>query len=111
MISILRYSLELKFLGLANGMINVKIKLDILKLFPTYKFMSTLVQMRNKGQFTIPSSMREKLNLNDETVLSVTLLESGALLVIPKKLEVPSILKETAAMAKKRGVTLEEMLT
>lgn len=72
--------------------------------------MTTTVQIRKKGQFTIPAAMREKLGIEDDTILSVSLLENGALIIIPKKLEIPSILNETAALAKKRGVTLEEML-
>ncbi|MEK7085778.1 MAG: AbrB/MazE/SpoVT family DNA-binding domain-containing protein [Patescibacteria group bacterium] len=72
--------------------------------------MNTIVQVRNKGQFTIPAAMREKLGIEEDSILSVSLLDSGAIIIIPKKLETPSILKETATLAKKHGVTLEEML-
>ena len=72
--------------------------------------MSTIVQMRNKGQVTIPAAMREKLGIDEDSILSISLLENGALLIVPKKLEMPEALKETAAMAKRRGITLEKML-
>ena len=67
--------------------------------------MNTIVQVRNKGQFTIPAAMREKLGIEEDSILSVSLLDSGAIIIIPKKLETPSILKETATLAKNTGDT------
>lgn len=72
--------------------------------------MNTIVQVRNKGQFTIPAAMREKLGIAENSILSVSLLDSGAIIIMPKKLETPGLLKQTATLAKRHGVTLEEML-
>lgn len=72
--------------------------------------MNTIVQMRNKGQITIPASMRDKLGIGEDAILSISLLDSGAIIIVPRKLEVPGILEEATTMAKKHGVTLEEML-
>lgn len=72
--------------------------------------MTTAVQVRKKGQFTIPAAMREKLGIEDDTILSVSLLDSGAIIIIPRKLKLPEILDKTADLAKKKGITLEEML-
>lgn len=72
---------------------------------------SITVQVRTKGQFTIPVEIREALNIDENEVVTVTLLGKEAMLVIPQKLKTQELLKKTAEMAKKRGVTLEEMLT
>lgn len=71
---------------------------------------STTVQVRTKGQFTIPVEIREALDIDDNEVMTVTLLGKEAMLVIPQKLKTQELLEKTAAMAKRRGLTLEEML-
>lgn len=71
----------------------------------------TTVQVRKKGQFTIPANMREALGIEENEVLTVTLLENRGILIVPQKLKTNELLKKTAEMAKKRGITLEEMLT
>lgn len=72
--------------------------------------MNTAVQIRKKGQVTIPSAMREKIGMEESDVVNVSLLENGAILIIPQKLRLPEVLKEASELAKKRGVSLEEML-
>lgn len=72
--------------------------------------MTATVQVRQKGQFTIPASMRARLGIEDNEIVSVSLVDNKALLVIPQKLKTEEIIKKTAELAKKRGVTLEEML-
>lgn len=71
---------------------------------------STTVQVRTKGQFTIPVEIREALDIDDNEVMTVTLLGKEAMLVIPQKLKTRELLDKTAEMAKRRGLTLEEML-
>lgn len=71
----------------------------------------TTVQVRKKGQFTIPVNMRNALGIEDNEVLTVTLLENKGILIVPQKLKASEILKKTSELAKKRGITLEEMLT
>ncbi len=72
--------------------------------------MTTTVQVRSKGQFTIPSAMREKLGIGENEVVTVSMIGDGAIVIIPRKLELPRILDKTAEMAKKRGISLEEVL-
>lgn len=73
--------------------------------------MNTVVQIRKKGQVTIPSVMREKIGMEENDVVNVSLLENGAILIIPQKLKLPDVLKAASDVAKKRGISLEEMLT
>lgn len=70
----------------------------------------TTVQIRKKGQFTIPVEIREALDIDENEVVTVTLLGNEAMLVVPQKLKTQEILEKTAQMAKKRGLTLEAML-
>lgn len=72
--------------------------------------MNITVQIRKKGQLTIPAAIREKLKLEENDVVTVSLLENGTVMVIPQKLQIPSVLAEASKLAKKRGVSLEEML-
>lgn len=72
--------------------------------------MSTAVQIRKKGQFTIPVDMREKLGIEENEMITVSLLGKEAILLIPQKLKTTELLRKSAAMAKKKGITLEEML-
>lgn len=68
------------------------------------------VQVRKKGQFTIPSAIREKLGIQDNEIVTVMLIGTEAMIMVPQKLQTEDLLKKTAALAKKQGVTLEEML-
>lgn len=72
--------------------------------------MSTTVQMRQKGQFTIPADMRDVLGIKENEAISVSLIGKEAILLIPQKLKTTDLLKSTSEAAAKRGITLEEML-
>lgn len=54
--------------------------------------------------------MREKLGIEDNEILTVSLIGDNAIVIIPRKLELPALLDKTAALAKEKGITLEEML-
>lgn len=69
-----------------------------------------MVQIRSKGQFTIPAAMREKLGIEENEIVTVSMIGDGAIVIIPQKLELPKLLDKTAALAKKRGISMEEML-
>lgn len=73
--------------------------------------MTTTVQVRKKGQFTIPVNIRETLNIADNEAVTVSLLGKDAMIVIPQKLQTQVLLEKTAELARKRGVTLEDMLS
>ena len=65
--------------------------------------------LRNKGQFTIPAAVREELEMEENEFLTIIPIYK-AFVVIPKKLKSVELLKQSAEMAKKKGITLEEML-
>lgn len=68
-----------------------------------------VTRMREKGQVTIPAAIRESLHLSKDSLLSVTKVGDGILLV-PR----PSVFEATAAAfqkeAKEKGITLEDLL-
>ncbi len=70
----------------------------------------TTVQVRKKGQFTIPVGMREALDIEDNELVTISLLGQEAMLIVPQKLRTQELFEKTAAMAKKQGVSLETML-
>lgn len=68
-----------------------------------------VTRMREKGQVTIPVSIREALHLSENSILSVTKVGDG-ILITPR----PSLFEEVSAEfrkeADKKGITLEELL-
>lgn len=72
--------------------------------------MTTTIQIRPKGQVTIPAEIREKLGIEENGYLTIALWGKKALLMFPKKLTTLEIVRETSALAKKKGITLEELL-
>ena len=72
--------------------------------------MGTTAHIRKKGQFTIPVEIREKLAIQEDDIVSINLIGTEGFIVVPKKTQTEALLKETATLAKKRGVTIEELL-
>lgn len=66
--------------------------------------------LRNKGQFTIPATVREELELEENDTLTVVPLTKKTFLVTSKKLKTLEFFEKTAAYAKKTGITLEDAL-
>ncbi len=68
-----------------------------------------VTKMREKGQITIPVSIRESLHLSKDSVLSVTKVGDG-ILITPR----PSLFEEVSAEfrkeADKKGISLDELL-
>lgn len=68
-----------------------------------------VTRMREKGQVTIPMNIRESLHLTKDSILSVTKVGNG-ILIVPK----PSVFEATSAgfvkEAKEKGITLDELL-
>ncbi|MFA5855510.1 MAG: AbrB/MazE/SpoVT family DNA-binding domain-containing protein [Candidatus Gracilibacteria bacterium] len=69
----------------------------------------TITSVRKKGQFTIPVEIRESMDIQENDPLTVFSLNNKAMIVIPQKIRTLEILRKTAQMAKKRGLTMEEM--
>lgn len=72
--------------------------------------MTTTTIIRKKGQFTLPVNIREQLGVEENDVLTITVLDKKAMLIVPQKLKSAEVLKKTAMIAKKKGISLEEML-
>ncbi len=71
--------------------------------------MSTTI-IRKKGQFTLPSIIRTEMGIEENDVLTVIPWDKKAIIVIPHKLKTEALLKQTAVLARKKGLTLEEMM-
>ena len=69
--------------------------------------MDSTVQVRKKGQFTIPAAMREKLGIEENEIVTVSMIDDSAILIIPKKLKVTTILEESSKLAKKKSISLK----
>lgn len=72
--------------------------------------MNTTTILRKKGQFTIPIELREDLDIEENDVLTILPCGKKGFFILPQKLKTLEVLKETEALAKKKGITLEEML-
>lgn len=66
--------------------------------------------MRNKGQITLPVSIREEFGIEENEILQITSLGKKAIVIYPQRLKTEEILKKTALLAKEKGLTLEELL-
>ena len=68
-----------------------------------------VVQVRERGQFTIPAEMRREMKLEKGDVFSVMLL-GDTLVATRKKLVAPEIAEAIEALMHDEGVTLEDLL-
>jgi len=69
-----------------------------------------LVRVRSRGQLTIPQDMREALSLDEDTGLNI--FRVGKVLIMsPKRLQRASLAKEVEREMKRRGLTLEDLIS
>ena len=68
-----------------------------------------ITRMREKGQVTIPSNIRELLHLSKDSLLSVTKVGDGILL-IPKPSQFESVSAKFKKAAEEKGISLEGLL-
>ena len=68
-----------------------------------------VTRMREKGQVTIPSQIRESLHLSKDTILSVVRAGNGILLT-PKPSAVESFAAKFSKAAEEKGISLEDLL-
>ena len=62
-----------------------------------------VTRVRDKGQITIPASIRESLHITKDTVLSVAQ-------VTPKKMVYDAVSSKFRKVADKEGITLKDLL-
>ena len=68
-----------------------------------------VVTIRERGQLTIPQDIREELNLEKNTVVSVFRV-GKALVITPKTLQRRSLARQGEAEMRRKGITLKELL-
>lgn len=68
-----------------------------------------VVQVRERGQFTIPAEIRQEMGIKDGDVFSLLRL-GDTLIATRKRLVVPEIAEAVAAIMQEEEVTLEDLL-
>lgn len=68
-----------------------------------------LVQLRDRGQLTIPAALRRELGVKDGDVFSVMLL-GDSLVVTKKRLIAPDVARKIERLMAVQGLTLDDLL-
>ena len=68
-----------------------------------------VTRMREKGQITIPSNIRESLHLSKDSILSVTKVGNG-ILITPGPSKFEAFANKFSKEAEKKGITLDDLL-
>lgn len=68
------------------------------------------IQLRDKGVFTLPMSLRRKYGLRTGDVFSVSDLGEGVFMITPKSSRAAALGDKVAEILQAEGVSLEEML-
>lgn len=68
-----------------------------------------MTRLRDKGQITIPLSLRQAFGLSKDSVVSIAKV-GDAILLTPQSLSFESISHKFSTQAKKQGMTLEALL-
>jgi AbrB family looped-hinge helix DNA binding protein len=68
-----------------------------------------ITRLRDKGQVTIPSDIREQLRLSKDALLSIARV-GDAILIAPQPSRFEEVAKRFEARAKKEGITLGDLL-
>lgn len=68
------------------------------------------VKITGTGAITIPRKLREKYSVEDSTVLALTDLGNGIIILRPQRLEVDEIADDLSKQWQASGVSLEIML-
>ncbi|MCI0556119.1 MAG: AbrB/MazE/SpoVT family DNA-binding domain-containing protein [Anaerolineae bacterium] len=72
--------------------------------------MATTVQIRGKGNITLPASLRKKYKLEEGEVFTIIDLGGGSLLLKPKVLEVDKLSRQIAKRLREENVSLDDLL-
>ena len=68
------------------------------------------IQLRRKGVFTLPVSLRRKYGLEENDVFTLEDLGDGSFLLVPQVSRVARMGDRVAEVMAEEGVSLEEML-
>lgn len=67
------------------------------------------VRVWNKGQITIPKSIRENLNIEDDTILNLIQI-GNAIFITPRELKLSGLAREFREIIKKEGLSEKELM-
>jgi len=73
--------------------------------------MTIAVQMRAKGNVTIPFELRQKYGFDEGDVFTLVELGDGSFLLTPRVSIVPKLVAEMEAIRTEAGVTLDDLLS
>lgn len=71
--------------------------------------MATTVQIRGKGNITLPAKLRSKYKLQEGEVFTIIDLGGGSFLLRPRVYEMDKISTKAEKILREDGVTLEEL--
>jgi len=69
-----------------------------------------IVQVRDRGQFTIPARIRREMGIRDGDVFSLIRL-GDTLIATRKNLVAPEVARAIEALMRQKGMTLEDLLS
>ncbi|MBC7226947.1 MAG: AbrB/MazE/SpoVT family DNA-binding domain-containing protein [Thermoflexales bacterium] len=69
----------------------------------------TTVQVRERGQFTIPAEVRRQVGIREGDTFSLLWLDD-TLIAIRRRLVTPEIARAIEALMQQKGLTLEDLL-
>ncbi|MDI6768728.1 MAG: AbrB/MazE/SpoVT family DNA-binding domain-containing protein [Anaerolineales bacterium] len=72
--------------------------------------MVTNIQMRSKGTFTLPASLRKKYKLEEGEVLTIIDLGEGTILLKPMVSQVNKLSNRIAKRLEEENITLDDLL-
>jgi len=67
------------------------------------------VRVWNKGQITIPKSIRENFDIDDDTILNMVQI-GNAIFLTPRDLKLPKLAREFQAIMKKENITENDLM-
>jgi bifunctional DNA-binding transcriptional regulator/antitoxin component of YhaV-PrlF toxin-antitoxin module len=73
--------------------------------------MAVAVQMRAKGNLTIPSDLRQKYGLDEGDIFTLVDLGDGSFFLTPKVSIVPKLVAEMETLREKAGLSLDDLLS
>ena len=68
------------------------------------------IRLRDRGQVTIPRSVREKLSAEEGDLLTLVQIDD-LMLLTPQRPQVPALTEKFTAIMEEEGVTLADLLT
>ena len=66
--------------------------------------------LRKKGQITIPIEMRKNTGMKENDLITITTWGQKAIIIYPQKMKMEELLKKSAKMAEKKGISVEDLL-